>query len=183
MKALGQGSLASVLKVGLDIVWYGLWAFMAMIGLILLATITAFIMDVIGHTPSVLSELFDFLMVRGRMVPLTIPLMIAALVLIDRLRRIFATLVAGDPFVPENAGHLRVIAITIAVFQLLRHAIQGILAMVLTVADQPIEGGYALEFNAWNVDLGAWFAVGVLLIFAEVFREGARMRQEQQLTI
>ena len=39
------------------------------------------------------------------------------------LRKILATLTAGDPFVPENAVRLTRIAIAIAVTQLLRYAI------------------------------------------------------------
>ena len=103
---------------------------------------------------------------------------------IDRLRRIFATLIAGDPFVPENAGHLRVIAIAIAAYQILRHVTQGAVAMILTLLDMdnPVVGGLELS-TAGNIDLGAWFAVAALLVLAEVFREGARMRQEQKLTI
>ena len=104
------------------------------------------------------------------------------MIVIDRLRRIFSTLIAGDPFVPENAGHLRIIALAIAGFQILRHVTQGAVAMLLTMLGQPVIGGQELTAS-WNVDLGAWFAVAPLLVLAEVFREGAKMRQEQKLTI
>jgi len=34
-----------------------------------------------------------------------------------------------------------------------------------------------------NVNLTAWFAVLVVFVLAEVFREGARLRRDAQLTI
>jgi len=104
------------------------------------------------------------------------------MIVVHRLRRIFATLIGGDPFVPENVGHLRVIAFAIGAYQILSYATRGAVAMVLTLMDHPVEGGAHLGISA-DINLGAWFAVGALLVFAEVFREGAKMRQEQKLTI
>ena len=94
----------------------------------------------------------------------------------------FATLIAGDPFVPENAGHLRIIAVAIGLYQLVAYAAQGLLAMAFTMFGQPVEGGVELSVE-FDLNLGAWFAVVALLVLSEVFREGARMRQEQKLTI
>ncbi|MCG8443861.1 MAG: DUF2975 domain-containing protein [Caulobacterales bacterium] len=102
----------------------------------------------------------------------------AIYIVIDRLRRIFATLSDGDPFVPENADHLRVIAVVIAVFEAARYLVGGgaALAAWLTKSGDVFTG---------RIDLNpsVWFAVLVIFVLAEVFREGARMRAEQQLTI
>ena len=182
MKTLGRGSLASIIQVVLAVAWYGAWVLLAFAALVLVAAAATMVMDFLGYAPGVVGDLSDVLREHGKVFPLLIAEIIAFMVVVDRLRRICATLIAGDPFVPENAGHLRVIAIAIAAFQVLRHVTTGAVAMLLTLMDQPVIGGIEIE-GGWNVDLGAWFAVVALLVLAEVFREGAKMRQEQKLTI
>jgi len=183
MKALGRGSLASALKIVLDVAWYLSWAALVLASLFLVAAGAAFLMNFLGYRPiGFMSEVVTALQEHGVVFPLLIAEIVALMVVVDRLRRIFATLVSGDPFVPENAGHLQVIAIAIAAYQILRHLTQGAVAMLLTLMDRPVEGGIHLAV-APDVNLGAWFAVAALLVFAEVFREGARMRQEQKYTI
>lgn len=182
MKTLGRGSLASIIKVVLDIVWYIAWILLAFAALVLLATGATLVMDFLGYSPGFVTGLFQAIREHGWLFPLLVVEIVAFMIVIDRLRRIFSTLIAGDPFVPENAGHLRVIAIAIAGYQILRHVTQGAVAMLLTMMDQPVIGGLELNATA-NIDLGAWFAVAALLVLAEIFREGARMRQEQKLTI
>ncbi|WP_300542721.1 DUF2975 domain-containing protein [Maricaulis sp.] len=182
MKTLGHGSLASIVKVVLDIVWYIAWVLLAFAALVILAAGATLVMDFLGYSPGPISELLQGIRSHGWIFPILVAEIIAFMIVVDRLRRIFSTLIAGDPFVPENAGHLRVIALAIAGYQVLRHVTQGAVAMLLTIMDQPVLGGLELTATA-NIDLGAWFAVAALLVLAEVFREGARMRQEQKLTI
>ena len=182
MKALGHGSFASIIKPVLDIAWYLLWALLAFASLVMVSSVIAYVMNFIGYTPGIVSDLFDTL--RSKIIHFTLfsVELITLLVITDRLRKIFATLISGDPFVPENAGHLRVIAIAIGAYQIFRQATLGIIALAMTVIGQPIEGGASVELSS-DIELGAWFAVATMLIFAEVFREGAKMRQEQKLTI
>jgi len=88
------------------------------------------------------------------------------------LRKILATLTAGDPFVPENAVRLTRIAIAIAITQLLRYAIAIVVGLV-------VEGAkIQLSF-----DLIAWASVAALFILSQVFREGTRLRDEEKMTI
>lgn len=182
MKTLGQGSIASIIKVVLDIVWYLAWILLAIAALVILAAGATLIMDLLGYSPGPVTVLLEDIRDNGWLFPILVAEIIAVMIVIDRLRRIFSTLIAGDPFVPENAGHLRIIALAIAGFQILRHVTQGAVAMLLTMLGQPVIGGQELTAS-WNVDLGAWFAVAALMVLAEVFREGAKMRQEQKLTI
>ena len=103
----------------------------------------------------------------------------AAFVLVDRLRAIVRTVAAGDPFIPVNAEHLRVIWIALAIYE------GGRTALGLGVGAQ-IAGGSSdlqplmteLQFNPT-----VWLAVLALMVLARVFKEGARLRDEQQLTI
>lgn len=88
------------------------------------------------------------------------------------LRRILATLAAGDPFVPDNAVRLTRIAIAIAITQLMRYVIAIFVGLMVN--------GTSLEFS---VDLIAWASVAALFILSQVFREGTRLRDEEKMTI
>jgi hypothetical protein len=94
----------------------------------------------------------------------------------DQLRRILATLIAGDPFVPGNASRLARIAGAIAAMELARYAI-GVLAFLLLQA----EPDYAPPRLVPN--FAAWVGVVVLLVLAQVFSEGTRLREDQKMTI
>ena len=88
------------------------------------------------------------------------------------LRKILATLAAGDPFVPENAARLTRIAIAIAVTQLLRYVIAIIAGLAVD--------GMRVELS---IDFIAWASVAALFILSQVFREGTRLRDEEKMTI
>lgn len=183
LKTLGPGSLASILKRLLDILYYLLWAALGLASLVTLLIFFAGVYGVTGIGPSLPAWLRDFLQLS---VVVTLPFAIFGLValtfIVHRLRRVAETLVEGDPFVPENATHLRAIAIAIAIYQLISYAAHGVLGLLLTLFGRPIEAGVSLT-PEFSVNLGAWFAVLALFVLSEVFREGARLREEQKLTI
>lgn len=183
LKTLGPGSLASILKRLLDILYYVLWAALGLASLVTLLIFAAGIYGLTGIGPSLPAELRELLQMG---VVIALPFAIFGLVaitfIVHRLRRVAETLVEGDPFVPENAGHLRAIAIAIAVYQLISYAAHGVLGLILTLFGRPVERGVSLQ-PEFSVNLGAWFAVLALLVLSEVFREGARLREEQKLTI
>jgi len=88
------------------------------------------------------------------------------------LRQIFMTLTAGDPFHPDNVNRLRLIGAMLAALELGRYAVWGVSRMLPIVSRvEP------------NLNLTAWFSVLVVFVLAEVFREGARLRREAELTI
>ena len=66
-----------------------------------------------------------------------------------------------------------VIGMMLAILELGRYAAAGVSHLVLRGAVH-IGGG---------VNLTTWFAVLVIIVLAEVFREGARLRGEAELTI
>ena len=183
MKALGQGSLAQILKILLDIVYYLLWAGLVLASLIIVLIVFGGLYRLLGSGPDLPPGLMQFLAMD---VVLALPLAIAALAtltfVVDRLRRIGATLIAGDPFVAENSNHLRAIAIGIGVYQLLHYAAHGVLALLFTLLGRSVESG-ARVVPEFSLNLSAWFAVLAILVLSEIFREGTRMREEQKLTI
>jgi hypothetical protein len=183
MRTLGPGSLASLLKLFLDIIYYVLWGLLGLASLIIVMIMAAGLYRLTGISPQLPGAFEQFLAAEIVVaIPMGIVALGAIIFIIDRLRRIFSTLTAGDPFVPENANHLRAIAAGIAVYQLLSYASHGVIALVFTLSGNPVESG-ARVAPEFSLNLGAWFAVLAFLVLAEVFREGARLRDEQKFTI
>lgn len=179
MRALGPGSVSSILKTILDVVYYVLWvaagaATLGGIGVLLLS-----------FEPEIFSgsAVFDRLHIEGHWLgPAVLILLViadawfgGALVIVGRLRRIFGSLTAGDPFHPENVRRLRVIAITMALLEIGRMATAAVVPLIFRHhAEMRFSGG---------LNLSAWFSILVIVVLAEVFREGARLRREAELTI
>lgn len=91
--------------------------------------------------------------------------------ILNRLRRMFLAVNQGDAFERANVGRLQgigvgLIGIEISAAVLARFVPRGI-----------IDG---LEYE---IDLGAWLSILIVFMLAEVFRQGAKMRDEQQMTV
>lgn len=177
MRALGPGSVSSFLKIILDVVFAALWIGLVVLALITLAALllsfnpdllaenarAGSISELVRNGPSVASGLFAaVLYVAG------------VLVIVGSLRRIFTTLTAGDPFHPDNVARLRVIGLMLAGLELGRYVFWAISAWLLPGVT---------HVEKQNLSLTAWFSVLVVFVLAEVFREGARLRREAELTI
>ncbi len=176
MKTLGRKSFASFLGAALDV---ARWVLLALLGLMLLVVVPAYILDafvdlswVAPPPPGV---------VLWPSLALFIISLLAALVVVTRLRRIFATLTLGDPFVPQNAANLRVIWMTLAAYELVRIIISSGSMLSFNMAGAAQQDS-SLHFTL-HINGGLWLAVAALIVLAEVFREGARLRDEQKLTI
>ena len=177
MRALGPGSVSSFLKVILDVFRIVLW--IAVGG----STVAMLAVLLISFRPEWLSSHIhlDNLVIPGPWIgPIAAGALlvgdlylIGGIVVVGRLRAVFQTLIAGDPFHPENAKRLRVIGAALAVLEVGRHVV-ATLAHVLFHGALHIDG---------SVSLTTWFAVLVIVVLAEVFREGARLRGEAELTI
>jgi hypothetical protein len=175
MRALGPGSVSSFLKIILDVVYVALWITFGVVALMLLAALlfsfnpnlllssirTADATEVATRAPLFAGMLLAFGLTVG-----------GVLIIVDALRRIFTTLTAGDPFHPDNVGRLRLIGLLLAALELGRYLVWGVSAWTPLV-----------ERVEPNFSLTAWFSVLVVFVLAEVFREGARLRREAELTI
>jgi hypothetical protein len=117
--------------------------------------------------------------VAGFAVPLVAVL---ALVLwgLAQLRAVFRTLRAGQPFVPANAMRIRRIAYAVILCELLRSA-GTYLGMRYAMTHFVIQG-LRLQMR-WDLSIVAIVAGLIILVIAEVFREGARLDEEQSLTV
>lgn len=206
LRALGPGSVSSVLKAALDaanvIIWIGLIFF----SLVFLGTLIAqpFMYGEAGDAllskiqidppepgPDGEVERIDVdgteltrdqvvALLRGPAIPVGCAFLMGYLgalaAITGRLRRVFVTLTRGDPFHPENARRLRLIGFSLAALELLNQFAPDLVFLLLP--DGVGEGRVGLNFN-----FTAWFSVAVVFVLAEVFREGARLRREAELTI
>jgi len=174
VKALGKNSITAALYVGLGFISWLLWAALA---LLFLFGIPALIID----------QFYDLSWVAKAPPPALIwpfATMFAVFVLatqtvINRLRRIFATLIAGDPFVPENAAHMRTIWMVLVGFEVLNMAFSSSTLM----AQKWFGDAFAGLKGEFHINWSLWLAVIVLIVLTEIFHEGAKLRQEQKLTI
>lgn len=176
MRAMGPGSVSSFLKIILDVVYAALWIGVAAMGLMVVAAL------LFSFNPALLDGVSLSTgagAIASRWPAITGGLFAAALyvagvlVIVGELRRIFATLTAGDPFHPDNIRRLRLIGVMLAALELGRYVVWAMGAWIMP--------GVSREQPHFN--LTAWFSVLVVFVLAEVFREGARLRQEAELTI
>jgi hypothetical protein len=178
MRALGPGSVSSLLKLVLDVFSFVLWAIIACL---LLAAFVALLLPVdLNLWRQIVSDvgLRDSLQARGPMlaaglVSFTVILGVVQFI-VNRLRRVFQTLTAGDPFEPSNVKRLRHIGFALAALEVINYFAR--LVANWAFSDE-------IESVRYSPNLTAWFAVLVVFVLAEVFREGARLRGEAELTI
>jgi len=178
MRALGPGSVSSFLKIILDVIYVGLWVWVSLLAVFTIAVL------LLSFNPELITEKLhiggsaDELISKG-------PLFAGALaawallsggwmVIVERLRKIFATLTAGDPFHPDNVLRLRVVGLMLAALEIGHYIFSALAHWLAPDEAKDIGGGFSLS---------AWFPVLVVFVLAEVFREGARLRREAELTI
>ena len=177
VRALGRGSVSSLLKAVLDVFHFALITVAAVLAIgVIVLLLLSFRPDLLNGRLNI-----DSLRIAGPWIgPLAAASLLGfdlylagAIVIVGRLRRIFRSLIEGDPFHPENVRRLNVIAATLAILEVGRYLAAAISRLFLKGA-LPIHGG---------VNLSSWFSILVIVVLAEVFREGARLRGEAELTI
>ena len=175
MRALGPGSLSSFLKIILDVDYVSLWVGLGGVAIgILVALLFSFDPTFLGNIQLDTDDGAD-LIGKG---PLLAWVLFCAgaylgliLAIVQRLRKVFVTLTAGDPFHPDNVVRLRLIGLLLGGLEIARYVLRAASSFI----DSDNEGrGFSLT---------AWFAVLVVLVMSEVFKEGARLRREAELTI
>lgn len=196
MKALGQGSIASITRFGLSVVAAALWL---VLGVVSLSGLTALIAGLFvangtpplligpelavsregillsGEGPGVLSWplVASLILAAGAM-------LIGALVIVDRLRRLYVNFTSNEPFNHENANHLRTIWIVMLLMEVAKYGFAFAVAWSVSAFGAPEGVNIAIEPR---IDLSTWASILILIVLAEVFREGTRIREDQDLTI
>lgn len=176
-KTLGPGSVSSLLKIALDVAYVLLMVITAVLLLVFLASI---FIPIANLNITVSND------TGGRQQPLTRPLLLFGvgaltayfggfLLILRNLRMIFRTLTLGDPFQPDNVRRLRQVGLILAVVTGGVWLAQGVVAARLAPG--------VMERQGFGELLTPIFSVLVVFVLAEVFREGARLRRESELTI
>ena len=178
MRTLGPGSVSSLLKTVLDVIYVVLWGAVAGAALVIMAVL------LLSFRPALLAEIsfngVSLVSPWGAAAAVLgggVLYLAGAILIVGHLRRIFQTLIGGDPFHPENARRLRVIGVALAALEVWRYLAGGLFHLV---ARGPVPARF---MTGGGVSLTAWFAVLAIVVLAEVFREGARLRGEAELTI
>jgi hypothetical protein len=201
MKALGKGSIASIVRIGLQIAWIVLWvaagclaiasiAYGAILALIASGAIDPDILRGgdgqirVGDDGSgSFSVSYDD--PNGATWPVVVPALLigavavaGSLIIVWRLKKLFDSFSSGEPFRRENAQHLRAIWVTMIAIEIARYALMGLTGALLAVYGEGMRANYN-----FSIDLSTWGSILILIVLAEVFREGARLKEEQELTI
>lgn len=97
-----------------------------------------------------------------------------ALVIVAKLRHMMRTVTTGQPFDLANTIRLRRISAAMAGLALLatfmRPLIPGLARPLVNMATP-------------DLNLGLWLAALVVLVLAEIFREGTRLREDADMTV
>ena len=96
------------------------------------------------------------------------------IVVVGRLRSIFATLIAGNPFQSDNARRVRIIGLALAAIEGSNYLVWGLMTNALPETSRYLRP---------DVDLTGWFGIAILFVLAEVLEEGAKLRRQADLTI
>jgi hypothetical protein len=193
MRALGKGSIAEIMRIGLLIAWIVLWLCAAVLVLVAigygLSALGLVNLDpVFGATTHI--RIDDNVIVSPAAAPtwpVVVPAFLAGAVAISgglmivwRLRKLFDSFCSGQPFAKQNATHLRAIWITMFGIEVARYLLLGLTGALLKLFGGPLSQNVQLSLH---IDLSAWASILILIVLAEVFREGARMKADQELTI
>jgi hypothetical protein len=176
LRALGPGSVSNLLKTALDVA-YAVLILLTVLAAILFLTVAVFPMEALD----LVVEDDD----GGTLIPLPrshalfgvgafIAYFAGFALILRHLRRVFRTLTLGDPFDPANVARLKQIGWILATVTGGVWVGQTIVSrLARNVMDPP---------SVFNLVTPA-FSVLVVFVLAEVFREGARLRRESELTI
>jgi Protein of unknown function (DUF2975) len=193
MRALGKGSIAEIIRIGLVIAWAVLWvSAVALVGVAIAYGLHASgvvnlsplfgpnthisIDDNVIVTPA--GALSWLVVVPAFLVGAVV--IGGGLMIVWRLRKLFDSFCSGQPFAKENATHLRAIWMIMIGIEVARYLLLALTGFLLANFGGPLAQQLNIKLN---INLSTWASILILVVLAEVFREGARMKAEQELTI
>lgn len=173
----GWGLVARVLKLVIDVIYVALAAVSV---IMVVAFVAAMFVPLSNFSVTIDTG------TEARQMPLSRGLLLFALgvigvyfagffIILRQLRQIFASLLLGDPFHPANVRRLNRIGVTLALVTTGGWTAQTLAATHLAPG--------ALQSPGISQLLTPGFAILIVLVLAEVFREGSRLRRESELTI
>lgn len=165
MRAIGKGSLASLLAMGLH--FTRIILLIAFIGLAIAMVVVPLVSVTMGafRVGGIGVDAGDYIEISHHFVTFSVMLFVA-----NRLLEILKTLRFGSPFVKENADRFRGVGYALLIGEGAKIAF-GSMTLII---------GASADINSSAI---SWLAIIAVFVLAEVFREGARMKEEQDLTV
>lgn len=193
MRYLGKGSVASVLGVSLHIAWY--LCLVALVGILVAVLVMGIVAPhaFFSDAKSTFTLDTQFLSLEVPVTAIKDPQAIVfgllglgfvmtgfALAVIHQLRRVFASLRGGTPFTIDNAKRVRAIGRLIIIGTVANAAVcTWVGRLMLANVVSP-----GVELNAKvGLNLGGVFVGLVILVLGEIFRRGAELQADQDLTV
>jgi hypothetical protein len=195
MRFFGKKSVSSILGICLTVAWYagialtaaGLWT----MGVLIFMNQEKLLG--ILQKPGVSFNLeADFLTVKMPMTVLKSPRVLAGfmamasvkmafgLAVIFQLKKIFTSLCAGPVFKEENAKRIRMIGILTFASAFAEMIVSGLMGSA--VVHDIVLAGAKIQASI-DLSLETIFAGFVFLVLGEIFRHGAQLQTEQDLTV
>ncbi|MFN3959221.1 MAG: DUF2975 domain-containing protein [Parvularculaceae bacterium] len=167
IKAIGKGSLSSILAVVLHVVRVIVWIAFAGLSAVVVAIpfIPAIARLVAGADADIDLDAGDFVKALKHFITFGVLLYV-----VERLLEILKTLRFGSPFVKENADRFRKLGWAL----LIGEGSKIVIGLLSAITDADVDVG---------LDGITLIAVVAVFVLSEVFREGARMKEEQDLTV
>ncbi len=173
MRFLGPRSISSLLKTALDVVYYGLFVFI--FGAVSAAVVLLSLPNIAADMARRFNVSTDLGAGSQAMVMLSFGLSLGGYLLIMHwTRQVFHTLAEGDVFHPDNTRRLRWIGFGLGGIELFGYVFRAVAENLFHLH---FEAAYGLRA------VTTWFSVMVVFVLAEVFKEGARLRHEADMTI
>ncbi|HBS30525.1 MAG TPA: hypothetical protein DEA40_02080 [Parvularcula sp.] len=166
IKAIGKGSLASILAVALHVVRVVVWiAFAGLSAAIVAIPFLPALARFVGAEGDIDVDAGDFVEVLKHFITFGVTLFV-----VERLLEILKTLRFGSPFVKENADCFRKLGWAL----LIGEGSKIVISILAAIVDADVDAG---------LDGITLISVAAVFVLSEVFREGARMKEEQDLTV
>ena len=193
MRYLDKGSVSSFLGVALNLAWS--LCFVAMGGILLaMPFVSAISSRLLTHGPrgtlTFDAQFLSFGFTRAEVrnpqaivlgiLGLTLVTLVVAQAIIHQLRRIFRALQVESAFTVETAKRIRAIGLIFiggSLLQSLAAFLVGLM-MMNNLVIQGVELNVKSNFHLSDIFIGL-----VILVLAEIFRHGAALQKEQDLTV
>lgn len=172
MRAIGKGSLASILAAGLHFARIIIWiAFAGLTIAMLVMPFAGGLAEFLVNHPEIDADIDsditigDYIAVSAYFITFGVLLYV-----VNRLLEILKTLRFGTPFVKENADRFKNVGFALLIGEVAK--------IVFSIFDAAFDA----DIDA-NSTMITWIAIIAVFVLAEVFSEGARMKEEQDLTV
>ncbi len=171
--------LAGFMSVVLRIIYVISLVAMVVLGIVSVVTFFAVPVEgILNRIHGVDVDLNDFVMANFVDVAKSFITAVMFVVVSRCLMVVTQTISNGTPFEDDNADRFSIIAKVVIYAEIAKVAIVPFSALIGLIMGVEYGEGGAIGLNLTNF-LGA----GIALVLGEVFREGARLREEQELTV